>query len=44
MYITKGLSTNASAPLMPFRLFNSPEISVLTLTSILPENILEAAG
>ena len=42
IYITKGLSTNASVPLMPFRLFNAPEISVLTLTSTLPENMLEA--
>lgn len=40
VYITKGMSTNGSVPLMPFRLFNSPEISVLTLTSTLPENML----
>ena len=43
-YITRGLSTNGSVPLMPFRLFNSPEISILVLTSTLPENMLEAAG
>ena len=43
-YITRGLSTSGSVPLMHFRLFNSPEISVLTLTSVLPENMLEAAG
>ena len=43
VYITRGLSTNGSVPFMPFRLFNSPEISVLTLTSTLPENMLEAA-
>ncbi len=42
VYVTKGLSTNGSVPLMPFRLFNPPEISVLTLTSTLPENMLEA--
>ena len=42
--LTRGLSTNGSTPLMPFRLFNEPEISVLTLTSTLPENMLEAAG
>ena len=41
-YITRGLSTNGSTPLMPFRLFNAPEISVITLTSTLPENMLEA--
>ena len=44
VYITRGMSTSGSVPLMPFRLFNSPEISVLTLTSTLPENMLEAAG
>ena len=42
VYITRGLSTNGDVPLMPFRLFNQPEISVLTLTSTLPENMLEA--
>ena len=41
-YITRGLSTSGSVPLMPFRLFNSPEISVITLTSTLPENMLDA--
>ena len=43
-YVTRGLSTNGATPLLPFRLFNEPEISVLTLTSTLPENMLEAAG
>ena len=42
VYITRGLSTSGSVPLMPFRLFNSPEISVITLTSTLPENMLDA--
>lgn len=42
MYITSGLSNNGSVPLMPFRLFNGPQISLLTLTSTLPENMLEA--
>ena len=42
VYITRGLSPNGAVPLMPFRLFNAPEISVLTLTSTLPENMLEA--
>ncbi|MBQ3423643.1 MAG: metallophosphoesterase [Clostridia bacterium] len=42
VYISRGLSTNSALPLMPFRLFNSPEVSVLTLTSTLPENMLEA--
>ena len=40
-YVTRGLSTSGST-LMFFRLFNEPEISVLTLTSTLPENMLEA--
>ena len=42
VFITRGMSTNGSVQLMPFRLFNPPEISVLTLTSTLPENMLEA--
>ena len=42
VYITGGLSNNSALKLMPFRLFNSPQISVLTLTSTLPENMLEA--
>ena len=42
VYITRGLSTNSLTPLMPFRLFNAPEISVVTLTSTLPENMLNA--
>ena len=42
MYITGGMSNNSALPLMPFRLFNGPQISVLTLTSTLPENMLEA--
>lgn len=41
VYITAGLSTNSDVPLMPFRLLNSPQISLLTLTSTLPENMLE---
>ena len=43
VYISKGLSTNGALPLMPFRLFNGPEITVVTLTSTLPENMLDAA-
>lgn len=42
VYTTRGLSTSGSVPLMPFRLFNPPEITVLTLTSTLPENMLVA--
>ena len=42
MYITGGMSNNGAVPLMPFRLFNAPQISLLTLTSTLPENMLEA--
>ena len=42
LYITGGLSINGAVPTMPFRLFNGPQISVLNLTSTLPENMLEA--
>ena len=42
VYITGGLSNNGAVKLMPFRLFNGPEISLITLTSTLPENMLEA--
>ena len=42
VYITGGLGINGAVGLMPFRLFNGPQISVLTLTSTLPENMLEA--
>ena len=42
LYITGGLGINGAVRLMPFRLFNGPQISVLTLTSTLPENMLEA--
>lgn len=42
IFITSGLSTSSAAPAMPFRLFNQPEISVLTLTATLPESMLSA--
>ena len=42
VYISGGLSTNGSVPLMAFRLLNQPQISVLTLTATLPENMLDA--
>lgn len=41
MYVTRGLSTSGDTPLMPFRLLNSPEISVVTLTATLPTSMLE---
>ena len=44
VYITPGLSNNGAVPLMPFRMFNGPQISVLTLTATLPENMLEAGS
>ena len=44
VYITGGMSSNGAVRLMPFRLFNGPEISVITLTSTLPENMLEAGA
>ena len=42
VYITGGLSTNADVPVMFFRLFNQPEISLLTLTATLPESMIIA--
>lgn len=42
VYITGGLSTNADVPLMFFRLFNQPQISLLTLTATLPESMFDA--
>lgn len=41
VYITGGLSTTASIPVLPFRVFNDPEISVLTFTAKLPDNMLD---
>lgn len=40
VFITNGLSTTASIPVLPFRVFNDPEISVLTLTAKLPDSML----
>jgi len=42
VYITGGLSTTSSVPVLPFRVFNDPEVSVLTLSAKLPDNMLEA--
>ena len=42
IYVTTGLNISGSVPLMPFRMFNSPQLSVITLTATLPENMLEA--
>lgn len=44
VYVTSGLSISGSVPLMPFRMFNSPQVSVITLTATLPENMLEAGA
>ena len=41
MYISRGLSTCSDAPLLRFRLFNRPQISLLTLTATLPSSMLE---
>ena len=40
LYITAGLSTPGAAPVMGFRMLNSPEISVIELTATLPESML----
>ena len=41
-YITGGLSTNADVPILFARLLNPPEITLLTLSATLPENMLDA--
>ena len=43
VYLTGGLSTNSDLPLMFFRMFNDPEITVITLTAKLQDNMLESA-
>lgn len=40
VYISRGLSTTSSIPLLPFRVFNDPQITKLTLTAKLPDNML----
>ena len=42
IFITNGLSNTSSIPILPFRIFNDPEIAVLQLTAKLPDNMLEA--
>lgn len=42
VYISGGLHTTSAIPVLPFRLFNGPEIGLLTFTSKLPESILGA--
>jgi len=42
LFISGGLSTNSAVKFMPFRILNQPEITVLTLTATLPENMLSA--
>lgn len=39
-YISGGLSTSDTAPLPAFRLFNTPEISLIRLTAVMGENVL----
>ena len=41
VYITGGLSTTSSVAVFPFRLFNPPEVSVLTLTAKLQDNLFQ---
>lgn len=41
VYISGGLSTTASVPLLPFRLFNDPEITAMKLTAKLPGSMLD---
>lgn len=41
VYISGGLSTTSAVKLLPFRLFNNPEMTVLKLTASLPESMLD---
>ena len=41
IFITNGLSNTSAIPVLPFRVFNDPEIAVLKLTAKLPDNMLE---
>lgn len=41
IYVTRGLSTCGDTWIMPFRLLNSPEISVITITATSPQSMLE---
>ena len=41
VYITAGLSTSGSSPLMFFRFLNRPQISIIELTATLPQSMLE---
>ncbi len=41
-YITGGLSTNSAVPILFTRLLNPPEVSLITLTATIPENMLDA--
>ena len=40
-YVSRGLSNCGDVPLMPFRLLNSPQVSVITITATLPSSMLE---
>lgn len=42
VFITEGLSVNSKTPLLFVRLNNAPQVSVVTLTATLPENMLSA--
>jgi len=39
-YISGGLSTSGRAPLPAFRLFNTPEITLITLTAVMDDGVL----
>ena len=41
IYVTRGLSNSGDTPLMPFRLLNAPEISVITITATTPQSMLD---
>jgi len=41
LYVTRGLAASGDTPMMPFRLLNRPEISVITITATTPQSMLE---
>jgi len=41
VYTSRGLSTNAKVKFLPMRIFNQPQITVITLTGTLSENMLD---
>lgn len=41
IYVTGGLSNSGDTPMMPFRLLNAPEISIIEITATTPQSMLD---